>query len=106
MQRATDDTVTAIHGIGGTIGQISDIAKTIAIAVEQQGHATQEIARSVSQAAAGTSQVAGNINEVTRTIDATGTAANDMLGAAGQLSRHADALRGKVAGFLKAVRAA
>ena len=106
MQRATDDTVTAIQGIGGTIGQISDIAKTIAIAVEQQGHATQEIARSVSQAAAGTSQVAGNINEVTRTIDATGTAANDMLGAAGQLSRHADALRGKVAGFLKAVRAA
>ncbi|MCP3466657.1 methyl-accepting chemotaxis protein [Bradyrhizobium sp. CCGUVB23] len=106
MQRATDDTVAAIQGIGGTIGQISDIGKSIAIAVEQQGQATQEIARSVSQAAAGTSGVAANINAVTRTIDATGTAANDMLGAAGELSRHAVALRDKVAGFLKDVRAA
>lgn len=105
MQRATDDTVTAIQGIGGTIGQISDIAKTIAIAVDQQGQATQEIARSVSQAAAGTSEVAGNINAVTQTIDATGTAANEMHGAAGKLSRHSDVLRDKVSGFLNAVRA-
>jgi methyl-accepting chemotaxis protein len=106
MQRATDDTVTAIQGIGGTIGQISDIAKTIAIAVEQQGHATQEIARSVSQAAAGTSEVAGNISAVTRTIDSTGVAAKEMLGAAGRLSKQADALRAKVSGFLSAVQAA
>ncbi len=106
MQRATDDTVAAIQGIGGTIGQISDIANTIAIAIEQQGLATQEIARSISQAAAGTSEVAGNINAVTHTIDATGTAASEMLGAAGQLSKQANVLRDKVAGFLKAVRAA
>ena len=79
--------------------------ETIAIAVDQQGHATQEIARSVSQAAAGTSGVAANINAVTHTIDATGTAAKDMLGAAGKLSRHADTLRDKVSGFLNAVRA-
>jgi PAS domain S-box-containing protein len=105
MQRATDDTVTAIQGIGGT-GQISDIDKTIAIAVEQQGQATQEIARSVSQAAAGTSEVAGNISAVTRTIDSTGVAAKEMLGAAGRLSKQADALRAKVSGFLSAVQAA
>src|SRR5690606_40908536 len=36
MQRATSDTVAAIQGIGGTIGQISEIAKTIATAVDQQ----------------------------------------------------------------------
>src|SRR5689334_8288677 len=106
MQRATGDTVSAIQGISGTIGQISDIAKTIASAVDQQGHATKEIAHSVSRAAAGTSEVAGNINAVTQTIDATGSAAKDMLGAAGQLSKQADALRDKVASFLSAVRAA
>jgi methyl-accepting chemotaxis protein len=106
MQRATGDTVTAIQGIGGTIGQISEIAKTIAVAVEQQGQATQEIARSVSQAAAGTSDVASNIDAVAHTIEATGRAAKDMLGAAGQLSQHAAALRDKVAGFLNAVQAA
>jgi methyl-accepting chemotaxis protein len=106
MQRATGDTVTAIQGIGGTIGQISEIAETIAIAVEQQGQATQEIARSVSRAAAGTSDVASNIHAVTHTIDATGKAARDMLGVAGQLSKQAAALRDKVTGFLSAVQAA
>ena len=106
MQRATDDTVTAIQGIGGTIGQISDIAKTIAVAVAQQGQATQEIARSVSQAATGTSEVASNINAVTHTIDSTGAAAKEMLGAAGQLSKQAEVLRHKVSGFLSAVRTA
>ena len=106
MQRATDDTVKAIQGIGGTIGQISDIAKTIAVAVDQQGLATREIARSVSQAAAGTTEVAGNINAVAHTIDSTGTAAKEMLGAAGRLSKQSDALRDKVSGFLREVQAA
>jgi methyl-accepting chemotaxis protein len=43
---------------------------------------------------------------VTHTIDATGTAAREMLGSANQLSKQADMLRDKVAGFLGAVRAA
>ena len=106
MQRATGDTVTAIQGIGGTIGQISDIAKIIATAVEQQGQATQDIARSVSRAAAGTADIASNIHAVTDTIDRTGKAAKDMSGAAGQLSKHAAALRDKVTGFLSALQAA
>jgi PAS domain S-box-containing protein len=106
MQRATGDTVAAIQGISGTIGQISEIAKTIASAVEQQGQATKEIAHSVNQAASGTSEVAGNINAVTHTIDATGTAAKEMQGAAGKLSKQADVLRDKVASFLGAVRVA
>jgi ABC-type transporter Mla subunit MlaD len=87
MHRATGDTVAAIQGISGSIGQIGDIAKTIATAVEQQGLATKEIAHSVSKAAAVTSQVAGNINAVTRTIDATGSATKQMPGAASCRSR-------------------
>jgi methyl-accepting chemotaxis protein len=82
------------------------VGVTPAIAVEQQGQATQEIARSVSLAAAGTSEVAGNISAVTATIDSTGVAAKEILGAAGRLSKQADALRAKVSGFLNAVRAA
>ena len=106
MQRATSDTVAAIQGIGGTIGQISEIAKTIATAVDQQGHATQEIARSVSQAASGTREVATNIGSVSQTVESAGGAARQMLGAAGQLARHADELRSKVKDFLNAVQAA
>jgi hypothetical protein len=62
-------------------------------------------ARPVSKAADGTSDLASNIDAVARTIDATGRAAKNMLGAAGQLSKHAAALRDKVAGFLNVAQA-
>jgi methyl-accepting chemotaxis protein len=58
MQGATQESVAAIKEIGGTIGKISDIANTIANAVEQQSAATQEIARSVQNVAQGTQEAA------------------------------------------------
>jgi hypothetical protein len=58
MQSATQESVVAIKEIGGTIGRISEIATTIAAAIEEQGAATQEITRKVQQAASGTTQVA------------------------------------------------
>src|SRR5262249_55013626 len=58
MQTATQESVAAIKQIGGTIGRLSEIAATIATAVDQQGAATDEIARNVTQAARGTAQVA------------------------------------------------
>ena len=57
MQAATRESVVAIKEISGTIGRVSEIAATIAAAIEEQGAATQEIARSVQQAAIGTTQV-------------------------------------------------
>ena len=57
IQSATGNCVTAIGGISDTIREISGIATTIAAAVEEQDSATREIARSVQQAAAGTSEV-------------------------------------------------
>ena len=50
IQAATGDSVEAIKAIGDTIGRINEIATTIASAVEEQGAATQEIARNVQQA--------------------------------------------------------
>jgi methyl-accepting chemotaxis protein len=46
--------VAAIKEIGDTIAKISEIAATIAPAVEEQGAATQEISRNVRQASRGT----------------------------------------------------
>src|SRR5207253_7822042 len=63
MQTATQDSVAAIKEIGGTIGRISDIASTIAAAVEEQGAATNEIARNVGEASKGTAQVATSITD-------------------------------------------
>ncbi len=106
MQTVTRDTIAAIQSIGSTIGQINEIATTIASAVEQQDAATQEIARNVQQAAAGTTQVSGNVAGVTQTVSATGSAAGEMFGAAGELAKQAETLSAHVAAFLDEVRAA
>ena len=74
IQSATGGAVQAIGGIGQTIGRISEIATTIASAVEEQGAATQEIARNVQQASAGTNEVSSNIVNVTQAATETGAA--------------------------------
>jgi methyl-accepting chemotaxis protein len=105
MQSATTETVAAIQAISATINQLSEIATTIASAVEEQNAATQEIARNVEQAAAGTSAVSVNIAGVTQAVSATGAAAEQVLGAAGELSKQGEALRDQVDRFLSVVRA-
>jgi methyl-accepting chemotaxis protein len=50
--------------------------------------------------------VSSNIGGVTDTAAATGTAATQVLDAAGELARQAGALRTQVDGFLAKVRAA
>ena len=57
----------------------------MAAAVEQQGVATQEIARNVEQAAAGTQEVSSNIVQVTDVAGQSGDAASQQLEAAAQV---------------------
>jgi methyl-accepting chemotaxis protein len=106
MQVATAESVAAIKEIGGTIGHIAEIAASISAAVEQQGAATQEIARNVQQAARGTSEVATNIVEVSRGAVETGAASGQVLSSAQSLARESTVLKGEVAKFLATVRAA
>jgi len=106
IQGATGGAVTAIHGIGQTIGQISEIATTIASAAEEQGAATQEIARNVQQASVGTAEVSENIGGVTQAAAQTGEASTQVLDAAGRLARQGEDLRAEVTEFLAGVKAA
>jgi methyl-accepting chemotaxis protein len=106
MQTATQASVTAIKEIGATIGRISEISTTIALAVEQQGSATQEIARNVQQASTGTTQVASNIVDVNRGAGETGSASGEVLSSAQALSAEGNKLKVEVARFLETVRAA
>ena len=106
VQSATGNAVTAIQGIGQTIGQINEIATTIASAVEEQGAATQEIARNVHQAATGTHEVTVNIAGVSDAAIETGNSAHDVLNASTTLSREANALKGIVQTFLGQLRSA
>jgi methyl-accepting chemotaxis protein len=106
MQTATQDSVTSIKEIGGTIRRISEIAATIAAAVEEQGAATQEISRNVQEAAKGTAQVATNITAVNRGASETGSASSQVLSSAQSLASESNHLKVEVAKFLDTVRAA
>ncbi|MET0445206.1 MAG: methyl-accepting chemotaxis protein, partial [Pseudorhodoplanes sp.] len=106
IQAATQDSVGAIKEIGDTIGRMSEIASTIASAVEEQGAATQEISRNVQQAAQGTMQVSSNITDVQRGASETGSASTQVLAAAQSLSSDSTRLKVEVSNFLSAVRAA
>ena len=106
MQGATQESVAAIKEIGGTIGKISDIASTIASAVEQQSSATQEIARSVQSVAQGTQEAATNVMHVNRGATETGSASEEVLNSARSLSSESTRLREELDRFMANIRAA
>ncbi len=106
IQGATEQSVTAIREISGTIERLSEISSTIAAAVEEQGAATQEISRNVQQAAQGTQQVSSNITDVQRGASETGSASSQVLSAAKMLSGDSNRLKMEVSKFLNNVRAA
>lgn len=106
VQEATSQAVDAIQNVAKTIGEMSQIALSIAAAMEEQGAATSEIARNVQEAARGTEQVTGNIDDVRKGAGETGTAAGQVLGAAQELSRNSNNLSHEVNDFLTGIRAA
>ncbi|MBB2963827.1 methyl-accepting chemotaxis protein [Methylobacterium sp. R2-1] len=106
IQGVTERAVTAIGSITGRIGEINSVAATIAAAVEQQGAATQEIVRNVSQASTGTTEVTRNVVGLAQASDEAGAAASQVLAAASELSRESEHLTSEVSRFLSTVRAA
>ena len=106
IQNATSASVLAIKQIGDTISQVSSIATTIAAAVEEQGAATNEIARNVQRASEGTRQVAGSITDVNAGAQETGAASSQVLTSAQSLAAESNRLQTEVANFLQEVRAA
>ncbi|EIZ85084.1 methyl-accepting chemotaxis sensory transducer [Methylobacterium sp. GXF4] len=106
IQGSTDHAAQAIGGIVTRIRDINDVTGAVAAAVEEQGAATQEIVRNVSQAASGTDEVTTNITGVAQAAEQTGAAAHQVLDAATALSRQSAQLSQEVADFLHTVRAA
>ncbi|KAA2236694.1 methyl-accepting chemotaxis protein [Salinarimonas soli] len=106
IQTATDEAIAAIQTISAAIESMHAMALSVSAAVEQQQAATQEIARNVSQAAHGTEGVTRNIAHVQSAAHHTGSAATQVLAAAGELSRNAATLSREVSGFVAGIRAA
>jgi len=106
VQAATEHAVGAILSIQQIITHISDISANIADAVEQQGIATQEIARNAERAAMATADVSGTAGDVNQAAARTGEAASEVSDASNTLSAEAEDLRQCVQRFLDQIKAA
>jgi methyl-accepting chemotaxis protein len=99
IQGDTKGAVKAIEDIGTIIDQINDISNSIASAVEEQTVTTNEIGRSVTEAAQGVGNIAKNIGGVAVAAKNTTQGANDTEKASQELSRMAAQLQKVVSQF-------
>ncbi|WP_407051376.1 methyl-accepting chemotaxis protein [Methyloraptor flagellatus] len=106
IQNATNGAVNSMVGISDTIKKINGIANEIAQSVDQQGIATQDIARNIHEASRGAGVVHQNISSVIEAVGRTSTASGDVLTAATNLHRQADVLGSEVDRFLGTIRQA
>lgn len=105
IQEATHLAVDTIHGIGTSIRQLDEVASTISAAVEEQTATTAEIARSIQQAASGTSAVSQRIISVTEAAEDTDSAAGGVLNSAKDVKGHSDRMRESLNNFFESVKA-
>jgi methyl-accepting chemotaxis protein len=94
IQADTTGAIAAIARIDEVISQISDYQTTIASAVEEQTATTNEMSRSVSEAAQGTGSIAESITSISTVSSETGsnasstrTAAEGLVEVTAELSR-------------------
>jgi methyl-accepting chemotaxis protein len=99
IQADTTSAVTAIAEVTQVITQISDYQTTIASAVEEQTATTNEMNRSVSEAAAASGQIAANIGSVAEVARDTSVSVADSRRAADELDAVSRRLQTLVAGF-------
>ena len=99
IQGDTTAAVAAIEEISTIVAQISDRQTTIASAVEEQTATTNEMSRSVQEAAGGSTDIAANITGVSAAADATNQALGQTRTAVDELSRMASDLRTTVGRF-------
>ncbi len=99
IQGDTSAAVAAIGEISTIVAQISDRQTTIASAVEEQTATTNEMSRSVQEAASGSGQIAENITGVSAAADSTTQALSQTRVAVDELSRMAADLRTTVGRF-------
>ncbi|MGY1840297.1 MULTISPECIES: methyl-accepting chemotaxis protein [unclassified Modestobacter] len=99
IQGDTSGAVAAIGRISEVIGSINDFQLTIASAVEEQTATTNEMSRSVQEAAGGSTEIAANITGVSSAAASTTQALTQTRQAVDELSRMASDLRGSVARF-------
>ncbi|WP_120497146.1 methyl-accepting chemotaxis protein [Kiloniella sp. EL199] len=106
IQEASATAVTGISEIAVTVSDVKNVATAIASAVEEQGVATQEIARNIEQASGGTSEVNSNIQQVSSAANQTRKEAGKVVTAVNVVSDNTKTVQQAVEKFLRDVRQA
>jgi len=99
IQSDTESAVVAISEIGGIIARINDYQTTIAAAVEEQTATTSEMNRGVSEAAAGSAEIAANIVSVASAAQLTTESVTESQRASEELARMSSEMHTVVARF-------
>ena len=99
IQADTSGAVAAIEEISVVIERISDFQTTIASAVEEQTATTAEMNRSVTEAAAGSGEIAENITGVAEAARLTSQSVAETQEATADLARMSSELRSVVSAF-------
>ena len=99
MQSATGDTAGAMRSVVDKIEQITGISLAIASAVEEQGSATQEIARNVIGVSLRMGQMSQSADLVNRAANDARAGASGVLEIASGLARNGEMLRDAVSRF-------
>ncbi len=104
VQDLTGHAVSSIGAISDVVRSISQSSTVIAASVEQQGVATQEIAKNVNEAAAGTTNVSSTILSVSDASRETERVSARVLTFSETLTEQAEQLRVAVDSFLGVIR--
>ncbi|HTU54924.1 MAG TPA: HAMP domain-containing methyl-accepting chemotaxis protein [Acetobacteraceae bacterium] len=104
IQAETRDSVASITKVAERIGGLTMIATTVSSAVEQQRAATDEIARSVQQAAHGTGTVSSGIAGLRQRTEDTSGAAQRIGAVATDLDQRLGLLRDGIDALLSGMR--
>ena len=106
VEAATKDAGAVMERLAKIIEDINLSSAVIASAVTEQGAATAEISRNVTEAADRTQEVSHKMGAVTESAAYTKEASNDLLAASTDLSRRTTTLRSVVETFLSDIKAA
>ncbi len=104
MQNSTQSSADDLTTIVRRIGELEQTAVMIASAVDQQSVSATDLARNIDKLAGDSAQVSSRLGLLRSSSEATGTAADDVVGGAQALGSHADELRIKATDFIHDVR--
>ncbi len=106
IQDATREAVLTVQGIDEAIGKLSQVSGQIALAVRQQRVATENIARSVVQAAFGNEEVSRLTTSIRGYSQSTIEAVERLAGNAAELTSRSSILHDAARSFIKDAKAA